>query len=429
MSRHLAAVLFGAAMLLPCDATSDPGDLDPTFGTDGIVRTGPTGTLGVALALQPDGRLVVVGRADTNTPDFGVVRYRRNGMLDPSFGNGETVTTDFSGGFDVATAVLVEPPPHQRVVVAGVGGVAGGLGYFALARYNPDGTLDGTFGSGGQVTTDFAGSGGEACSLVRQPDGKLVAAGSRFPADPFDPSDTTDFALVRYNPNGTLDGSFGTGGKVRTDFAGGSDAAAALVRLPDGRLVAAGRTVSCAVGEECEEAFALARNKDDGTLDETFGSGGLVTTTFGIEGENARALVLQRDGKLVAAGVVGNEYFGTLIALARYNDDGTLDAAFGGGGRVLTGFPGHPYVNASALVLQPDAKLVAAGGNGFGFVLVRYNPDGKRDPTFGSGGLVFTDVGVRDSIGAIVLQRDGRLVALGSRTLARYLGSWCRGWR
>src|SRR5438093_1317674 len=142
MSRHLAAVLFGAAMLLPCGATAAPGDLDPTFGTGGIVRTDLTGRYdaGTALALQRDGRLVAVGRADTSTPDFGVVRYRPDGTLDPSFGNRGLVTTDFSAGFDHADAVLVQPPPHQRIVVAGVGGVAGGLGYFALARYNPDRT-------------------------------------------------------------------------------------------------------------------------------------------------------------------------------------------------------------------------------------------------------------------------------------------------
>jgi uncharacterized delta-60 repeat protein len=168
------------------------------------------------------------------------------------------------------------------------------------------------------VTTDF-GLGGinRAFALVLQPDGKLVAAGTN----------NIGFALARYLPDGRLDPTFGVGGKVTTDFAfGGSDQASALILQPDGKLVAAGSAI---VVDEIFR-FALARYRPDGSLDPTFGTGGRVVTEFGDRANRATALVLQPDGKLVAAGATDDGDF----ALARYRPDGSLDATFGTGGEV-----------------------------------------------------------------------------------------------
>lgn len=322
------------------------------------------------------------------------------GDLDPTFGPGGRVLTDLGGG-DGASALVVQP--DGKVVAAG-----GSTVNFALARYHPDGSLDNSFGNAGVVLADF-GAPSRAQALILQSDAKLVAAGAT--------GDNHDFALARYNPDGSLDSSFGNGGLVVTDLGGGTDDAGAftLVLQPDGKLVAAGAAT---------ENFVLARYHPDGSLDSGFGNGGVVLTDFGAD-SGAEALVLQPDAKLVAAGRIS--FLGTRdFALARYNADGSLDTSFDGDGRVLTDFGGP----ARALLLQPDGKLVAAGGSSGNFALVRYNPDGGRDTSFGNRGLVRTDLG--GSAQALVLQPDGQLVAAGSSgrffALARYFGTVaCRG--
>ncbi len=299
------------------------------------------------------------------------------GDLDPTFGVGGKVTTDFGGLNDGARALVQQP--DGKLVAAGQ--AEAGDFDFALARYLPDGSLDPTFGTGGMVTTDF-GTFPFAAALVQQADGKLVAGG------PTDAGGCCDFALVRYLSDGSLDPTFGVGGKVTTDF-GGFEAAAALVQQPDGKLVAAGLSTA---GSAPATDFALARYLPDGSLDPTFGVGGKVTTDF--EGGGASALVLQPDGKLVAA---GNSRLTGLVsdfALARYLSDGSLDPTFGVGGKVTTDFGGFDRI--AALILQSDGKLVAGGNSGSGsglpsFALVRYLPDGSLDPTFGVGGKVTTD--------------------------------------
>jgi uncharacterized delta-60 repeat protein len=181
----------------------------------------------------------------------GSAQAAKAGALDTSFGVGGKVTTDFSGigETDRANALVVQP--DGKLVAAGTAAVQPSFD-FALARYNPDGTLDTSFGVGGKVTTDFAGTGDtdEISALVLQLDGKLVAAGTAVVQPSF------DFGLARYNPDGTLDTSFGIGGKVTTDFSGigETDEANALVVQPDGKLVAAGTAVV-----QPSFDFALAR--------------------------------------------------------------------------------------------------------------------------------------------------------------------------
>jgi uncharacterized delta-60 repeat protein len=255
-----------------------------------------------------------------------------------------------------AVPVIVRRQAGRAGAVAGFGWVWGRASVAAilmtlslvLAGEGAPGDLDPSFGVGGKVTTDF-GAQEVAEDLVLQPDGKLVAAGS---------------ALARYRPDGRLDPSFGVGGKVTTDFG-----ASALVRQPDGKLVVAGTTTVTGFPD-----FALARYLPDGTLDASFGVGGTVITDFG-GGEFGRALVLQPDGKLVVAGLCQGCDGDIDFILARYLADGSLDAMFGVGGKVTTDFGGLND-RAFALVLQPDGKLVAAGGSNasgtFDFALARY---------------------------------------------------------
>jgi uncharacterized delta-60 repeat protein len=237
---------------------------------------------------------------------------------------------------------------------------------FALARYNSDGTLDASFGAGGIVTTDFAASLTQAFSVALQPDGKIVAAGQTFI------NGSLDFALARYNRDGTLDASFGTGGTVTTDFAGErsrQDRAFSVAVQPDGKIIAAGQATIRSFD------FALARYNRDGTLDASFGTGGTVTTSFGNGSfDFARSVALQPNGKIVAAGQV--LFIGGFdFALARYSRDGTLDASFGTGGTVTTDFAGSDD-GALSVGVQPNGKIVAAGqaiiGGRILFGLARY---------------------------------------------------------
>src|SRR5215831_3833925 len=273
--------------------------------------------------------------------------------------------------------------------------------------------LDTSFGTGGKVTTDFAGGTGAAArTVVVQPDGKILVAGLAVFNGAF------DFALARYNSNGTIDTSFGTGGTVTTvfDFPGNSDRVFTIVQQPDGKFVAVGSTVNLFAN------FALARFNANGTLDTSFGTGGIVTTAFRVSAE-ATSAVVQSDGKIVAAGYA-NLGGGDDFALVRYNSNGTLDASFGTGGKVTTAFlsQGFSLAQANSVAVQPDGRIVAAGiaavGGGFDFALARYNSNGTLDASFGTGGQVTTDFlsqGISlAQANSVAVQPDGRIVAAGN---------------
>lgn len=374
----LAATACAALVITAPAAWSAPGDPDPTFGNPWIVDT-DTYYGAQALVLQPDGKLVAVA-GDDYGEGFQLLRFNSDGTLDLTFGAGGTVITEV--GTDSSASALVLQP-DGKLVAAGYAGDP--YHDFALMRYNADGTLDTSFGTGGIVTTDVANDGWDrAYALVLQPDGKLLAAGTS----------ESDFALVRYNADGTPDVSFGTGGKVTTNM---GDDAYALVLQPDGKVVAGGHSGLLSV---------LVRYEADGTLDADFGTGGKVVITDLYAG--AYALVAQPDGKLVAGG--GN-YPSGLFALARYNVDGTPDPDFGVGGKVVGSGEGE----AAGLALQPDGKLVAVGGGNYQSYLVRYNTNGTLDASFGTGGELVV-YGMKH-LRALVLQPDGKQVAAGAGDL------------
>src|SRR5215471_1271543 len=292
----IAILAFLAGPLsLPVRGTSEDNlsesltaGLDPAFGAAGKVSLslGPgapgNGGRAEALAIQPDGKIVVAGFAwQTGTSiDFAVTRFNQDGSLDQSFGTGGRVATDFFGMEDEAQAVAIQP--DGKIVVAGRAAIAAATGGvldfdFALARYNHDGTLDTGFGSGGKVTTHFGDGRNIGQAVLLQPDGHIVVAGGAPGVN-----GGLDFALARYSSTGTLDPSFGAGGMVRTDFMGDNDVALALALQPDGKLIAAGEAAGdkSIIGTPLGTDFALARYNANGSLDTTFGVGGKVTTDF-----------------------------------------------------------------------------------------------------------------------------------------------------
>jgi uncharacterized delta-60 repeat protein len=254
------------------------------------------------------------------------------GDLDTTFGTGGKVITHVGSNFDVAKGVVIQP--DGKIVVVGLGNG------FTLARYNTDGRLDTSFNGTGKVTTLFnGGAAANAYAVALQADGKIIVAGSSL----------NDFALARYNTNGTLDTSFNSTGTVTTPIGNGDDAANAVAIQPDGKIVAAG------YAKFANYDFALVRYNTDGTLDPAFNGTGKVTTAFGNGDDFAKAVAIQRDDRIIVAGYAqfGNNDF----ALARYNADGTPDASFNTTGKVTTPI-GNNDESALAVALQIDSKIV-----------------------------------------------------------------------
>src|SRR5947208_12176902 len=243
------------------------GDLDPTFGTDGKVLTDFARSTDIAnaVAIQADGKLVVVGTTYINNDytgeDFAVARYNPNGSLDLTFGVGGKVQTDFPGLAAVASSVVIQPD-GKIVVAGGAFPLFTFLGNFEVVRYNSNGSLDTSFGNGGIVTTNFP-QGSYAFDVALQPDGKIIAAGTVFVDFVIGDQSDTDFALARYNPDGTPDATFGNGGQVSTDFVGMEDDVFSVLIQPDGKIVAVGSANNPATYYD----FAAVRYLSNGTID------------------------------------------------------------------------------------------------------------------------------------------------------------------
>ena len=400
------------ALHLPMAEAAD-GDLDPSFGIGGLITTDFLNSLDEAhaVAIQSDGRIVVAGTTSAvGDFDFALARYNPDGSLDSTFGVGGKAATDFANTDDIAFGVAIQN--DGKIVVVGSSDTGPTFSDFALARYNADGSLDPSFGVGGKVLTDFENAYDTAFGVAIQSDGKIVVAGRAFTSATFG-----DFALVRYNLDGSLDSSFGLGGKVITDFADDYDQANAVTIQSDGKIVVAG-FVFDGSSSSAPPRFGLARYDADGSLDVSFGSDGKVMTDFAREDSAALAVTLQHDGKIVAAGSAFNTNTFLDFALSRYNADGSLDASFGSGGRVTTDIADN-YDEVNGVAIQSDGKIVVTGFAGPEFGLARYNVDGSLDVSFGAGGKVITDFEGNFDLGlGMALQADGNIVTVGRADLS-----------
>lgn len=337
------------------------------------------------------------------------------GGLDRAFGDDGVVTTWFGGGDDDAWSVAIQP--DGKIVVAGFGPPGGGFKAFEIARYNPDGSLDTTFDGDGMVTTAYGVPGLSqdfAFAVALQPDGKIVAAGNHAVT-----GGDWDFFVVRYNPDGSLDPSFDHDGKVTTSIGAEIDQGKSIAIQPDGKIVVAG--ISDSLPAHTGD-FALVRYNPDGSLDSTFSFDGIVTTPIGSNNfsDLAFSVAVQSDGKIVEAGSCNNGDF----ALARYNQDGSLDNSFDGDGKVITtigsGCPVFICSTGQSLAIQADGKMVVVGTTFDGgpdtgtFTVVRYRPNGSLDTSFSSDGFVTTRVGRSDGIPfSVAIQSDSKILAAG----------------
>ncbi len=389
------------------------GNLDPTFGSGGFVRSTDDGWLGHSMVIQPDGKIVVAGNAVFGnasgflTVAFGLKRFNANGTPDVTFGtDGASYLFIMSlppiEGLSSNNANSVALQSDGKLVVAGsyVDTINGGRVAFTIARFDSNGSVDNSFGSNGHVRNFIVGGDSildVANSVAIQSNGKIVAVGTSY--NPFPSSGgVVSIALARYDTNGTPDTTFGVNGTVRVAIPGGQDfddEAYSMAIQPDGKILVGGFSdKNPGIGSSAGIEFAVARFDSSGTLDNSFGSGGAATTYIAggdSSSDKAYGLALQSDGKIVLAGstyfTAGNGEYA--FGVARFNSDGTLDNSFGTNGSALTVFPGGDSTDdeARAVAVQSNGKVVVAGysfGNslfyplysGYAFALARYLPQG-----------------------------------------------------
>ncbi|NND07462.1 MAG: T9SS type A sorting domain-containing protein [Saprospiraceae bacterium] len=406
-----SSILTGLLIFTTLLSFGQPGTLDGDFDADGKVTTdlGPNAAVCWALAIQQDGKIIAVG---SSGDEFATVRYQPDGSLDNSFGsNGKVITT--LEGQDYARCVALQQ--DGKILIAGSVSADFGITIdFGLIRYNSDGSTDNSFSFDGIVVTDLGGI-DRINSMELQPDGKIVVAGSS----------SFDFAVARYNVDGSLDNTFSLDGKVTTDFGNSNDVGRSVSLQSDGKIVVVGQSYISSIAES---DFASVRYNSDGSLDSTYGTNGKVLTDFSNAEDRAWSSAIQSDGKIILAGhAVANG--SASFALLRYNTDGTLDNTFTNGGKVTTSIS-IGYDLGHSIALQPDDKILIAGvtssGNG-DFALARYTPDGLLDITFQFGHVTTQFGNDYDEALAVAVQPDGKIVVGGTSdlyskfALARYI--------
>lgn len=409
----LVVVLIGSTVALAAD-----GNLDPTFGTNGIRITdlGSNSDSGNSVLLQPDGKIIMLASSQGQSPIL--MRFNSNGSIDNTFGA--------AGKLSVTFGDKVARQSDGKLIVGSTSG-----GSFAVARYDKNGKgLDTTFGTNG--VAKFPGDPDdffyEFHDFAIQPDNKIVVIGTQRTG-----GHTTTIWVVRFTSSGEPDNSFEDNGfRFLDEFDFPNSAyfnGKAVAIHPDGKILLSGDMYDS--GAEHKQ-IALARLLSNGFLDtEDFGTNGkgtVATTLDRFENVNG-GLALQADGKILVVGSIfdyGQDPNDDL-AVARFTTAGSLDPTFGGSGIIVTDLGNSE--NANAVVIQPDGKIVLVGNSvgaaGSDILLVRYNSNGSLDNTFGVNGKVITDLGnTPDSGNRIAIQTDGKLVVAGSSNgnalLARY---------
>ena len=363
-----------------------PGDFDLNFGNQGHAYTGFPGQMhdGGFMAVQSDGKIIIAGRM--NTLIF-VSRFSENGVLDTSFGdNGDVVLNN--GG-----TRTVKVQEDGKIIAAG---------YAQMIRLLPNGDLDTTFGDNGTLITSVNGVDFYFKDISVQPDGKILAVGT---------GGYDDFTIIRYEPNGELDASFGNGGIVVTSGIQESSLSNEMVLQPDGKIIVSGYAQMDDV-----DNLAMVRYLSNGSLDSSFGNNGIVISSINSDptvDEISNGLLLQPDGKIVLSGFFSDPGNPRLFFLSRFEPSGEIDTSFGDNGTVINNFDGVSTTHN--IILQPDNKIVRVGYESGDFQIARHMPNGDLDPLFGNGGI--TSGGDYTNVGhSIAMQSNGKLLVGGYTT-------------
>jgi uncharacterized delta-60 repeat protein len=364
-----------ACLVVVATAAAQPGNLDASFGENGLAIAAVTGNYssGEAIAEQPDGKIVVGGA----TPGYALLaRFNVDGTLDSGFGNNGLVLTDVDASNDFVGAVVVQP--NGSIIAGGVRFNALADGRAIVMRHLPDGDLDASFGTNGIRTIDFTGTTDSSIKgLALQPDGRIVACGERYTGTAW------ESFVLRLNSDGTTDSGFGV---VQMDIStDGDDNATDITLQNDGNIVVCGTAESIVGG-----GMFIACLSANGAFDSTFGSGGKLVLDIGGSGTDAaKSVRVQDDGKVVVCGLLDTQD-GYRIGVVRMLEDGTLDNTFGTNGSVVIDLGVDDWA-LPTLAVQPDGKILVGADNNTGnparVKVVRLLSDGSFDATFGTNGI------------------------------------------
>lgn len=420
-------LLFGFCLIILLNnlVAQVAGDLDTTFDFDGTLIFNFTegGNGASSMVLQPDGKIVIGGGAITDVfTDFALVRFNMNGTVDTTFGDMGIVSTSIGPFNDFCHNLALQEDGKIVAIGHTYLNSIGSETICALARYLPDGNPDPDFGDDGIITTDIGPNEQLLHSAAIQEDGKIVAAG--YSGD----MGNHAFAVLRYLENGELDNDFNDDGILTFGLGAGTSSANSIVIQPENTILVGGFAHN-----GTDDDFVLFRLDTAGIFDMDFGIDGVVVSDFFEEWNRINAIAIQPDGKIVAAGYSG-EFPEYDFAVARYYTDGTIDSSFNFTGLRLTDL-GSGNDIAESVIIQPDGKIVAAGSflpGSYQYALIRYNSDGLLDNSFNDDGIVTTNIPgvVSEQLNISAWQPDGKIICAGGGisggegyfTMARYIG-------
>jgi uncharacterized delta-60 repeat protein len=420
-------IIVAGTILVPDDCTrcgdginklvlirySNDGSLDNSFGDHGKVMLNfdfeDSNTAGsIFITLKNEKITLASSVYNGSNFDIALTRYNSNGSPDINFNIGGQHPADF-GRNDFPSSLTIQND-GKILVAAWTGGLyEEEVKDFALVRYNSDGTLDNNFDDDGKLTTDF-GFNDFANSVLVQNDGKIIMAGGTTLTRNW------DFALARYNSNGSLDNVFADDGK-KIGYVPVGVGELNNISIQSRKIVVAGQA-----DDTLNQKFFISRYNLDGSIDSTFGENGKQTTGFGNGNSfmSSNTLVIQNDGKIVVGGFFRQNP--SNFAISRYNVDGTLDSSFSEDGKKVTNFGNYAFTEIYALAVQKDDKIVVAGAAtdvsfNSHLIIVRYNPDGSLDKTFSGDGILINDFGIAFSL---AIQDDGKILVAGPSTVSRF---------
>ena len=396
--------IVGTFLSITSDSSWAIGELDTTFGQDGLVVTDFAGSLEWVntIGLDSKGRILAAGIiTDGINDDFVLARYTVSGDLDVEFGNGGVVSADFApDNTDCCSALVVAS--DDSVILGGHYHYGPRGTDLALVKFTASGILDTSFGDGGYVSTHFDNS-DRLLSMVLDQEERIIVAG--------------DDLIARYKTDGTLDESFGIGGYCLADFPDHSVEYNAITLNKDGKILAA-----CRGDYDNNNVFELARYDSEGNLDTSFGDGGIVSADLPGYLDSCVAITTDESGRIFLGGAT---YTDTLadFALVCYKPVGSLDETFGNGGFVVNDFAnGNDHI--ASLQIDDKGRIVVSGYVTYDteyFALARYTESGDLDMNFGNQGLVSTDFpGDRSSSHALVIDEKNRIVLGGYTTNHAY---------
>lgn len=393
-------------LISPFIAFSQAGSFDTTFGINGKTKIWHNDGAGTTVScFQSNGKLISGGFGDISFSRYiEFFRINIDGSLDTTFGtNGFVEKQYLDTVFDTASSNYylfgMDVQSDDKILIMGKRESNPNL--FWVVRLTPNGLLDSSFNGTGYLDIGFGTLQDIGKCVKVQPDGKIILGGTSGNTAQY-------FTMVRLNSNGSIDTTFGTGGKVQTSFSGTESFANSIAIQPDGKIILGGYTVNAPFAKD----FAMIRYDSNGSVDATFGVNGKVITTINASySDYIQKLIIQNDGKIIAAGTTSFE-MGPQLAMVRYLSNGSLDSGFGTNGVVIA----NGYGLGNDVALQADGKIILVGGeNADVFSVLRYLNNGTVDPAFGTNGLVsaFEDIPYSRQASSVLIQSDNKIVVSG----------------